>query len=464
MFRTYQVFWNRLYQLMDAGIVVLSFAVAWYVKFRSDLLPYGGHYSFSYYLPIMVMAIPIFLFSNWSAGLYQPMRSRSFWRLTSVLLRSLTLGLLLFMSLLYFLHVTQFSRSVLAVFALAFTLLSYMKHLGFLSVMRTMRSRGYNRKFVVIVGWTSAARRFLKSIENHPWFGYHILGHVSDDRLTESVPYLGQLEHLRDILEGHLVDYVLICLSRAEGVRMPQVIAECETYGVQSLIVPDYFDLLPANPRFESFAGMPLIDTRYVPLDDALNAVLKRSFDIVFSFVVLIVLSPVFAMVALLVKLSSPGPVLFKQERAGRNRRIFTMYKFRTMIHSPNSNPKVDEGWTTPNDPRRTRIGAFLRRTSIDELPQFWNVLIGHMSVIGPRPERPSFVERFREEIPRYMVKHRVRPGITGWAQVHGWRGDTSIEKRIDYDLDYIENWSFGLDLRIVLRTVQISFRDENAY
>ncbi len=464
MFRTYQILWNRLYQLLDAGIVMLSFAVAWYVKFRSGLLPHGGHYPFTYYFPIMLTAIPIFLLSNWMVGLYKPMRSRSFWRVTSVILRSLVIGLLLFMSFLYFIHVSQFSRTVLFEFSVSFTLLSYAKHLGVQIVLRMMRTRGYNKKFIVIIGWTPAATRFMRNLEHHPWFGYHVLGHVAERQITGTVQYLGDFAKLKQILEDNLVDHVLICLPRDKASRMSEVIAECEFYGIQSLIVPDYFDLLPANPRFENFAGMPLIDTRYVPLDDAVNAALKRTFDVVFSVLVLVVLSPLFAVIALSVKMSSPGPVLFKQERAGRNRRAFMMYKFRTMVHNPTILSCLDDGWTVPNDPRPTKFGRFLRRTSLDELPQFWNVLVGDMSVIGPRPERPGYVERFREEVPRYMVKHRVRPGITGWAQVHGWRGDTSIEERIDYDLDYIENWTFGLDLRIVLRTIRSGFRHKNAY
>ncbi|MCF8567856.1 undecaprenyl-phosphate glucose phosphotransferase [Alicyclobacillus tolerans] len=464
MFRTYQVLWNRIYQLLDAGIVMLSFVVAWYVKFQSGWLPYGGHDPFTHYMPVMLAAIPIFLFSNWLVGLYRPNRSRTFWRLTSVILRSLVVGLLLFMSFLYFLHVSQFSRTVLFVFGISFTLLSYIKHLGVRAVLRTMRARGYNKKFVVVVGWTSAAERFMQNLEQHPWFGYHVLGHVADGPLTVSVPHLGSFSKLNQVLENSLVDYVLICLPRSEVFRMPKVIGECESLGVQSLIVPDYFDLLPANPRFENFAGMPLIDTRYVPLDDALNALAKRTFDIVFSVLVLILLSPVFALIAIGVKLSSQGPVLFKQERAGRNRRIFTMFKFRTMWYEPNKPFEPDNGWTAPNDPRRTSFGLFLRKTSLDELPQFWNVLIGDMSVIGPRPERPGFVDRFREEIPRYMVKHRVRPGITGWAQVNGLRGDTSIEDRIAYDLRYIEHWSFGWDLKIVFITIFKGFLNKNAY
>lgn len=464
MFRTYQVLWNRLYQLLDAGIVMFSFTIAWYVKFRSGFLPHGGHYPFAYYLPIMLAAIPIFLLSNWMVGLYTPMRLRSFWRMTSVILRSLVIGLLLFMSFLYFLHVSQFSRTVLLAFGTSFMLLSYLKHLGIQIVLRVLRTRGYNKKFIVIVGWTSVAAQFIQNLEHHAWFGYQVLGHIAERSMTGSVPYLGDPSKLEQILEANLIDHVLICLPRDESQRISQVVSECEYLGIQALIVPDYLDLLPANPRFENFAGMPLIDTRYVPLDDAVNATLKRSFDIVFSILALVVLAPVLAVLAITIKFSSPGPVFFRQMRSGRNRRVFTMYKFRTMAYNPIQQEHEDSGWTIANDPRCTPFGRFLRRISLDELPQFWNVLIGDMSVIGPRPERPGFVERFREEVPRYMVKHRVRPGITGWAQVHGWRGDTSIEKRIDYDLDYIENWSFGLDLRIVLKTILSGFGQNNAY
>lgn len=465
MFRTYQMLWNRIYQLLDIAIIAISFGVAWDIKFRSGLLPHGGHYSFTHYGPAMLAAIPIFLVSNWIVGLYNPMRSRSFWRITSAIFRSLIIGLLLFMSFLYFMHVSQFSRSVLGVFALCYTFMSYLKHMGVALLLRFMRSRGYNKKFVIIAGWTSAASRFLGNLDHHPWFGYHVIGYVNRSQVIDSVPYLGGLQELSAVIETNLVDYVLICLSRDEVSKMPEVVSACERLGVQSLIVPDYFDLLPASPRFEAFAGMPLIDTRYVPLDDAVNAVIKRVFDIIFSLLVLTVLSPVYAAIAVAVKLTSKGPIFFKQKRSGRNRRVFTMYKFRTMIH--NASPAYsqdDTGWTVRDDLRRTKLGKFLRRTSLDELPQFWNVLKGDMSVIGPRPERPGYVDRFRKITPKYMVKHRVRPGITGWAQVHGWRGDTSIDKRIEYDVDYVENWSFSMDILIVLRTIRSGFRDENAY
>jgi exopolysaccharide biosynthesis polyprenyl glycosylphosphotransferase len=499
VFRTYQVFWNRLFQVFDACIVVVSFLVAWWLKFDSGWLPYGGNSPLRVYMPAILISVPLFLVANWVAGMYKPMRSRGFLQETSAIVRSLVVGLLLVMSLLYFLHLAQFPRSVLVLFAVIYALLVYAEHMTIRGTLRMLRTRGFNKKFVVVVGWSPAVQRFVRSLEEHPWFGYHVLGCVlpedateeTVESLTANMPLLSRIGELDQVLSNQLVDHVLISLPRSDSMVLPHVLGTCEAHGVQSLIVPDYFDMLPARPRFETFAGMPLIDTRYVPLDDAVNATLKRVFDVVFSALVLLFLSPLYLAIAVAVKASSRGPIFFRQERIGKNRRAFTMYKFRTMYVEQTSeippaaavltetkgglNPSSSAealppavpaglGWTTPDDPRRTRIGRFLRRTSLDELPQFWNVFIGDMSVIGPRPERPQFVDIFKDEVPKYMVKHRVRPGITGWAQVHGWRGDTSIAERIKFDIDYIENWSWSLDARIFARTLAKGFVDENAY
>lgn len=228
------------------------------------------------------------------------------------------------------------------------------------------------------------------------------------------------------------------------------------------MIIPDFFDYLPARPYFDNFAGMPMINVRDIPLDMTGNKMAKRLFDIVFSLFAIIMISPVMLIVALGVRLTSPGPIIFRQERVGLNRRNFMMYKFRSMKMQQDG--EEDTGWSTREDPRRTRFGTFIRKTSLDELPQFFNVLLGHMSVVGPRPERPYYVEQFRDEIPKYMVKHHVRPGITGWAQSNGLRGDTSIEERIKHDIFYIENWSLLFDIRIIFKTIRNGFVNKNAY
>ena len=473
MFRTYQTLLNRLLMCLDAVLIFAAIMLAWYVKFQSGLLQHQDNVQISYYMGPIIVTVLTIVIANSFGSMYKPMRAKSLWAEAYNVLRGAAIGALVMMSVLYFFKMQQFSRETLALFLAFYVALMLFERLSIRMVLRTLRRRGFNQRYILIVGWNHAAERFVDVLESQPWFGYRILGYLSDNEAKKAakhgVPRIGELKKLPEILSAHLLDHVIIALPRNEFAAISQVIANCEVAGTQSLILPDYFDLLPARPRFETFGDMPLIDTRYVPLDDALNAALKRTFDIVFSAVVLILLSWLYGLIALGVKMSSPGPVIYRQERVGKNRRTFQMYKFRTMRHDEETAQSDDEtdadtGWTIENDPRCTRFGAFLRRTSLDELPQFWNALVGDMSVIGPRPERPFFVEQFRDEIPKYMIKHRVRPGITGWAQVHGWRGDTSISQRIEYDIEYIENWSFWMDLRIVLRTLRNGFVHQNAY
>ena len=240
------------------------------------------------------------------------------------------------------------------------------------------------------------------------------------------------------------------------------VVDICEKSGVHTKFIPDYSSLIPSRPYTEDLMGLPVINIRYVPLTNTGNMVIKRAMDIVGSIFGIIITSPIMLISAILVKLSSPGPVIFKQERVGLHNKPFYMYKFRSMAMQTAAEEK--KGWTVRNDPRVTGIGKVLRRTSIDELPQLFNILKGDMSLVGPRPERPQFVEKFKEEIPRYMVKHQVRPGLTGWAQVNGLRGDSSIKKRIEYDIYYIENWTIGFDIKIILMTFFTGFINKNAY
>ena len=470
MFRTYQSLFNRLLQIVDALVVVVSFLYAWYLKFDSGLFAHtGGHLSFRTYMGTMLFAIPAYLFANWISGLYRPMRIRSLVAETIPLIRSAVIGTLVYMSAIYFSKLVGFSRELVAIFAITFVVLSTVERVILRALLRSFRAKGFNQKFILIIGGNPAVNRMVQNLEHHPWFGYRILGYLRAGDAAGSpkaIPCLGDVSSIKDILQQHLVDHVIIALPEGSTAQLGDYILACEAAGVQALILPDYSEVLPANPRFDNFAGLPIIDTRYVPLDDAVNATFKRSFDIVFSVLILVMLSPLYIAIAAGVKFTSCGPVLFVQERVGRNRRPFRMYKFRTMYTGGEvgSDSPDDLGWSKPDDPRRTRLGQFLRRTSLDELPQFWNVLIGDMSVIGPRPERSYFVEQFRGDIPKYMVKHRVRPGITGWAQVHGWRGDTSIAERIRFDIYYIENWSVSMEINILVQTIKHGFVNRNAY
>ena len=273
---------------------------------------------------------------------------------------------------------------------------------------------------------------------------------------------IGTLEDLTYILEQNSLDEIAITLSLSEYEKLRHIVNLCEKTGVHTKFIPDYGNVIPTVPYTEDLLGMPVVHIRHVPLNGLLNATMKRVVDVFGASVAIILFSPIMLVVAITIKLTSPGPIIYCQERVGLHNRPFKMYKFRSMtVLDPN---KEKMRWTTPGDSRVTPIGKIIRSTSIDETPQFFNVLFGDMSLVGPRPERPFFVEKFKEEIPRYMIKHQVRPGITGWAQVNGYRGDTSIIKRIEHDLYYIENWSLGFDFKILFLTAFKGFINKNAY
>mgnify|MGYP000041795999 CR=1 FL=1 len=278
----------------------------------------------------------------------------------------------------------------------------------------------------------------------------------------KKVQVLGPISHLETFLAANTLDEIVITLSIGEYANLEQIVAACEKSGVHTKFIPDYNNIIPTIPYMEDLQGLPVIHIRHVPLTSVFNATIKRMVDICGALFGIILFSPLMLLTAALIKLTSPGPIIYSQERIGLHNRPFKMFKFRSMeVQDPN---KEKNQWTTPHDPRVTPVGRFIRKTSIDEMPQFFNILIGDMSLVGPRPERPLFVEKFKEEIPRYMIKHQVRPGLTGWAQVNGYRGDTSITKRIEHDLYYIENWSLGFDFKIMFLTIFKGFINKNAY
>ena len=290
---------------------------------------------------------------------------------------------------------------------------------------------------------------------------------ILDDSFQPGTEYkgikvIGRVKDLTTLLQENQPDEIAITLGLDEYDRLEDIVALCEKSGVHTKFIPDYNHIIPTKPYTEDIQGLPVINIRHVPLTNGLNRAVKRTFDFFGAIGAIILFSPVMLVVALFIKITDPGPLIFKQKRVGLKNKTFYMYKFRSMVIQK----KADEekAWTTKNDPRITPFGKFIRKTSIDELPQLFNVLKGDMSLVGPRPERPMFVDKFKEEIPRYMVKHQVRPGMTGWAQVNGLRGDTSIKKRIEYDLYYIENWTLGFDIKILFLTVFKGFVNKNAY
>ena len=316
------------------------------------------------------------------------------------------------------------------------------------------------------MGYSRAAEEYIDRITANPQWGYVVCG-ILDNKvprgtLYKGVKVVGSIENLEYILPENKLDEIAISLALSDYDYLEDIVALCEKSGVHTKFIPDYTSLFPSNPYTEDLLGLSVVNIRYVPLSNTINWLEKRVFDIIVSLIAIVITSPIMLIAAICVKCSSEGPVIFKQERIGLHNKPFKMYKFRTMVVQKEKAEK--KGWTTKNDPRVTGVGKFLRKTSIDELPQFLNVLKGDMSVVGPRPERPQFVEQFKEEIPRYMVKHQVRPGITGWAQISGYRGDTSIKRRIEHDIYYIENWTLSFDIKIVFLTIFRVFIDKNAY
>ena len=314
-------------------------------------------------------------------------------------------------------------------------------------ILRDMRKKGMNQKQVLLVGYSRAAEEYVDRILQNPQWGYVIRG-ILDDNVPAGTTYkgvkvIGRIANLMIILPSSRLDEIAITLGLSEYYRLEEIVALCEKSGVHTKFIPDYNNIIPTKPYTEDILGLPVINIRYVPLSNTFNALIKRAMDIAGAIVAIIVSSPVMLVLCMLIKLTSPGPLIYKQERVGLHNQTFRMYKFRSMEIQKESEEK--KAWTVKNDPRVTGIGKF-------------------MSLVGPRPERPFFVEKFREEIPRYMVKHQVRPGLTGWAQVNGYRGDTSIRKRIECDLYYIENWSVGFDIKIMFLTIFKGFINKNAY
>ena len=415
---------------------------------------------------MLILIVPVYLLLYQAFTLYTPMRMQGRRLVLANIVKANSLGLLILMFTFYMVDEGDFSRSTYIMFYVINIVLQWAVRMLIFTLLKDMREKGLNQKQMICVGYSRAAEEYIDRVQANPQWGYVIQG-ILDDNTPAGTEYkgikvLGRIENLNVILPENQMDEIAITLGLSEYYRLEEIVALCEKSGVHTKFIPDYNKIIPTKPYTEDILGLPVINIRYVPLNNTFNALIKRAMDIVGSIVGIIVTSPLMLLMCLIIKLTSPGPLIYKQERVGLHNQTFWMYKFRSMEVQPESEEK--KAWTVKNDPRVTPVGKFMRHTSIDELPQLFNILKGNMSLVGPRPERPFFVEKFREEIPRYMVKHQVRPGLTGWAQVNGYRGDTSIRKRIECDLYYIENWSIGFDIKIIFLTFFKGFINKNAY
>lgn len=471
MIKNHQKTLNQLHVVIDLVIVAVMYALAYPIRFRLltclDFFELEGRYlPFAEYTKYLWLILPGYFLIYATSGLYRLQRDRG--RLVTLL--NLTkvnaLGFLYFLALLYWLREVNISRKFIAVFVLLNFTADVVFRILLRHFLKRIRARGFNLKHVLLVGYSRTTEGYIDRLHANPHWGYHVKG-ILDDSMEKGtrykgIPVIGTLTELKQCLEKMTLDEIVITMKIEDYTILGDIVQICEKSGVHTKFVPDYRNVIPTIPYMEDLDGLPVIHIRKVPLSNLAGRIIKRGMDVVLGSLALLLAALPMGIIALVIKLTSPGPVIYAQKRTGLHNREFLMYKFRSMELQAEAAERT--AWTTYQDPRVTPIGRFIRKTSLDELPQLFNVLKGDMSLVGPRPERPFYVEKFKEEIPRYMVKHQVRPGMTGWAQVNGYRGDTSIRKRIDYDLYYIENWNPGFDIFILFLTLLKGFINKNAY
>lgn len=463
---------NGLHVVLDGMMIVLSYTLAWLCLYLGNLWfnPGTGILPPQVYFGVLVLIVPLYLVLYTFFQLYTPKRVQRRRYEFANICKANVAGLLI-ISMLFLLlkknpYFREFSTRMLFYFFAVNVVVETVERNLIRQILHSMRGKGYNQKHILLIGYSRAAEGFIDRVRQNAEWGYQIYG-ILDDHVPVGKEYrkakiLGKISELDSILELNQLDEIAITLGLKEYARLEDIVASCEKSGVHTKFIPDYNNMIPTRPYTEDLEGLPVINIRHVPLNSLFNKSVKRMVDMFGAVVAVTLFSPIMLATAVIIKLTSPGPLIYCQERVGLHNRPFKMYKFRSMeVQAPAAEKSR---WTTPNDSRVTPIGRFIRKTSIDEMPQLFNVLMGDMSLVGPRPERPFFVDKFKEEIPRYMIKHQVRPGMTGWAQVNGYRGGTSITKRIEHDLYYIENWTLGLDFKILFLTFFKGFINKNAY
>lgn len=451
MIRKNQRMLNAVNMALDAILIFVSYLVATYIRFgimygQKPVLEQGWNLHFLRAAGLYTVAL---VAAFYAFKLYGSYRFQSQIRELSVIFMINAVGVSVVTGFLYVTKIVDFSRLALFLFFVFSTLSVSAKRICLRALLRYFRKQGYNQKHVIVVGNGHFARQYIEDVKKRPYLGFVVDGYVSKTDKPGMGRRLGEYEELEAILERYSADELIVALEPHEIRFMEQVLACADKEGTKVCIIPFYNDYIPTHPVVDVVGRTKLINIRTTPLDNVLWQIVKRVMDFAGALVLIVLTSPLMLIAAIGVRLSSPGPIIFKQARIGKNKKEFRMYKFRSM----RVNDTENSAWSTNVDPRKTRFGSFIRKYSIDELPQLFNVLKGDMSLVGPRPEIPFYVRQFKEEVPLYLVRQQVRPGMTGWAQVHGLRGDTSIEKRVEYDIWYIENWSIWLDIRILFMT-----------
>jgi Undecaprenyl-phosphate glucose phosphotransferase len=467
-----------LYLASDALIAVSAFVLAYALRFHTGLIPITKGIppvrQYINVLPFIAAVVPLGFHLQ---GLYRLRRGRSrvddFFGVFVGSILAVVFGIVATLyTQTYFAGASakdagkfEISQAVWAIFLVINVALTYASREVVREVLERRWRAGIGLKRILIAGSGELGRLVADKILEHRELGYQIVGFVDDrsgDHLGyRGLPLLGTVDEAPEIAAREAIDHLYVALPPEQHVSMLQLIESTSREFVDVKVVPDLLQVIALRARLEDLDGVPVININDVPLQ-GFNAIVKRMIDMAISAVALLVLAVPLALVALLVRLTSRGPVFYYQERMGLDGKRITIVKFRSMFDDAEAG--TGPVWARQNDPRVTPLGRFLRRSNLDEMPQLWNVLRGDMSIVGPRPERPHFVEQFKHRIPQYMLRHKVKAGLTGWAQVHGWRGNTSIEKRIEYDLYYIENWSVRLDLKIMWLTLLRGFFHKHAY
>lgn len=453
MLYRYSDIFRTLLGVADLVLVAGAWFGAYFLRFHSGLsVPLGIPPQIEYVYPLALI-LPLFLWLFRSHGLYEARRMDSALGEVGAVLRATTMAVLLLLAATFFVRSTIYSRLVVGFFAIMVPVGVIAVRSTVRSVLRLARRRGFNLRTVLIVGSGPLAASVVERIHQRPDAGLRLVGVLASGSIggaVEGAEVIGSVSDLKRLLHERQVDQVIIALSRHESELFEKVVVELANEVVNVKIVPDLLHGYRLRSSVESLDGLPVIGLQETALF-GWAAFGKRSFDLMSSGAAVVVLAPVLGLIAIGIYVSSGGPILYRQRRMGHDGGIFEMLKFRSM---DNDAEAKGPGWTTVRDPRRTRMGRWLRKLNLDELPQLINVLRGEMSLVGPRPERPTYINEFRRDIPGYMLRHKVRAGMTGWAQVHGWRGDTSIHERVEHDLYYIQQWSFWLDVRILFMTL----------
>jgi Undecaprenyl-phosphate glucose phosphotransferase len=466
MLKRYHHIVGGFFRMVDACVIASCWLVSYWLRFNLPLVKVTkGFPKFTKYAALTPLIVVLWMAVFSMLRVYQSRRMLRRTQEAYLILRAHGVALLFFIAITYLFSEYKYSRGVMLYFGVlgAFTLVFF--RLSLRNALRAFRRRGFNLRHVLAVGEGGAVETIVRKLDKFPELGLRVVGVLTDElsstREMLGKPVLGHFKDIAAIVRKNGVDQVLIALPRRHYGDLDRILACLKDEMVDIQLLPDVHEYVTLGCHVEDFDGLPIVHLNDSPLG-GWGAVAKRVTDMILSAVALVLLSPFLLLIALVVKLSSRGPVFFRQERMGLDGCTFPMFKFRSM--AADAEIKTGAVWATPNDSRRTKIGAFLRATSLDELPQFWNVLVGHMSLVGPRPERPVFVDQFRNDIPHYMLRHKVKAGITGWAQVNGWRGNTSLQSRIECDLYYIRNWSYLLDWKILFMTLWRGFLNKNAY